>query len=201
MNPMNWLKRLRGAGKLPKSDATPPTESNPMTYKVLMVCMGNICRSPTAEGVLQHKLRQTGLDAWVQVDSAGTHAYNVGSPPDPRTQKHAALRGYDLGHLRARKVAEDDFQRFDLILAMDWDNHALLEDACPDDPALRRKLRRLTEFLPADSPHAGAQTVPDPYYGGPAGFEAVLDLVEAACEGLMGHLRQVVVSVGTNPTR
>jgi protein-tyrosine phosphatase len=198
MDLMNWLKRLRGSGKLWQR-ARASEEESEMRYKVLMVCMGNICRSPTAEGVLKHKLRQAGLDAWVTVDSAGTHAHHVGGAPDPRSQRHAALRGYDLSTLRARQVVEADFQRHDLILAMDWDNHALLEGDCPPDPSLRRRLRRLTEFLPPDSPLAGAQTVPDPYYGGPAGFEQVLDLVEASCDGLMVHLRQVVASVGTNP--
>lgn len=155
-----------------------------------MVCMGNICRSPTAEAVLRHKLVQAGLGEWVDVDSAGTHAYHIGSPPDERSQKHASRRGYELAALRARKVEGGDFSRFDLILAMDWDNLAMLEDACPlESPQHKNKLRRLTEFVPRDSPLASAQTVPDPYYGGPAGFEAVLDLVEAACDGLLPHLR------------
>jgi protein-tyrosine phosphatase len=162
-----------------------------------MVCMGNICRSPTAEGVLRHKLQQAGLDRLVEVDSAGTHAYHVGSPPDDRAQEHALKRGYDLSRQRARKVHERDFQTFDLLLAMDWDNLALLEEASPPEPDVRRKLRRLTEFVPAASPHAGAQVVPDPYYGGPAGFEFVLDLVEEACDGLVAHLRQVVGDVAS----
>lgn len=158
--------------------------------RILMVCMGNICRSPTAEGVLKHKLKQQGLHERVLVDSAGTHAYHVGSPPDERSQKHASQRGYDLSDQRARKVGPDDFEVFDLILAMDWDNLALLEEACPQDPALRRKLRRLAEYVPADSALAGAQVVPDPYYGGPAGFDAVLDLVEAACDGLLQDIQR-----------
>lgn len=154
-----------------------------------MVCMGNICRSPTAEAVLRRKVEVAGLADRIEIDSAGTHAYHIGHPPDERSQKHAAQRGYELGHLRARQVSAQDFSRFDLVLAMDWDNLALLEDLCPADHQMRRKLKRLTEFVPAESPHAGAQTVPDPYYGGPAGFEAVLDLVEAACEGLLAHLQ------------
>lgn len=165
------------------------TQSVDPAYRVLMVCMGNICRSPTAEAVLRQKLRQAGLHERVQVDSAGTHAYHVGSPPDERSQKHALARGYDLASLRARKFDPSDLGYFDLILAMDWDNLALLEDACPDQPA-RRKLRRLTEFVAHDSVHAGAQVVPDPYYGGPAGFDAVLDLVETACDGLLVHIRE-----------
>lgn len=155
-----------------------------------MVCMGNICRSPTAEGVLRQRLASAGLEGWVEVDSAGTHAYHVGHPPDERSQAHAARRGYDLSALRARQVQERDFERFDLLLAMDWDNLALLEAECPDRPEWRRKLRRLTEFLPQASPHAGAQVVPDPYYGGADGFDLVLDLVEAACDGLVEDLRQ-----------
>jgi protein-tyrosine phosphatase len=99
--------------------------------KVLMVCMGNICRSPTAEGVLRHKLHEAGLHDLVVVDSAGTHAYHVGDPPDNRSMQHARRRGYDLSALRARRVADADFERFDLILAMDWDNYALLEEQCP----------------------------------------------------------------------
>lgn len=165
------------------------TEAKPADYRILMVCMGNICRSPTAEAVLRHKLTQAGLHERVHVDSAGTHAYHVGAPPDERSQKHARLRGYDLSSQRARKVHPRDFEAFDLVLAMDWDNLALLEEGCPVDPQVRRKLRRLTEFVPQGSPHAGAQVVPDPYYGGPAGFDVVLDLVEAACDGLVVHIQ------------
>jgi protein-tyrosine phosphatase len=163
-------------------------------YRILMVCMGNICRSPTAEAVLRHKLAEAGLAEQVEVDSAGTHAYHIGSPPDERSQKHAGLRGYDLAALRARKIDEHDFAAFDMLLAMDWDNLSILEDECPDDPALRRKLKRLTEFLPAQSPHAGTDIVPDPYYGGPAGFDTVLDLVEAACEGVVAYVREVLAT-------
>lgn len=153
------------------------------SYGILMVCMGNICRSPTAHGVLRQRLQRAGL-SHVRVDSAGTHAYHVGSPADARAQAHAAQRGYDLGDLRARAVSEADFEQFDLILAMDWDNLALLEDQCPS--AKRHKLRRLTEFCQRhDSP-----VVPDPYYGGEAGFEQVLDLVEDACDGLIRFLKQ-----------
>ncbi|MEY4428495.1 MAG: hypothetical protein RLZZ182_1184 [Pseudomonadota bacterium] len=158
-------------------------------YRVLFVCMGNICRSPTAEAVLRHQLDQAGLSGFVEVDSAGTHAHHVGEPPDLRSQQHAARRGYDLSVLRARRVAPADYERFDLLLAMDWDNLSLLENGAPDEPALRRKLRRLVDYLPKDSPHAGVQAVPDPYYGGEAGFEHVLDLVEAACEGLVAYLK------------
>ncbi len=149
---------------------------------ILFVCMGNICRSPTAHGVFQHKVAQQGLEHTIAVDSAGTHNYHPNSPPDERSQEHAAKRGYDLSNLRARQIAGADFDRHDLILVMDWDNLALVEDICP--PQHHGKVRRLTEFcLRMDSP-----VVPDPYYGGTAGFDHVLDLVEDACDGLLRHL-------------
>lgn len=151
-------------------------------YAVLMVCMGNICRSPTAEAVLRHQLTAAGLAHRVRVDSAGTHNYHPGSPPDDRSQRHAARRGYDLSALRARQVTPADYERFDLILAMDWDNLALLQDDCP--PAHQRKLRRLMEFAAGPAPAA----VPDPYHGGATGFEAVLDLVEQGCSGVVAHV-------------
>ncbi len=155
---------------------------------ILFVCMGNICRSPTAEGVMRHKLREAGLHEAVRVDSAGTHAWHAGSPPDHRSQVHAARRGYDLSALRAREVVAADFDRFDLILAMDWDNLALLEERCP--PAHRRKLGRLTEHCR----HHDSPVVPDPYAGGAQGFEEVLDLVEDACDGLLHLVRRKAAS-------
>jgi protein-tyrosine phosphatase len=152
--------------------------------RVLMVCMGNICRSPTAEAVLRHKLRSAGLHEQVTVDSAGTHAdWHAGEAPDRRSQAHAARRGYDLSALRARQVVDADFDQFDLILAMDWDNLERLEAGCP--PAHRPKLRRLMEFAPAGH----GEEVPDPYYGGKEGFEIVLDHVEAACQGVLQRIR------------
>jgi protein-tyrosine phosphatase len=153
-------------------------------YSVLMVCMGNICRSPTAEGVFRHLVQQAGLQDRILIDSAGTHDYHVGSPPDERSQEHARKRGYELSGLRARQVSRQDFERFDLILAMDWENLQLLEEDCP--PAQRHKLRRLMEFAPAGL----GEVVPDPYYGGRQGFETVLDHVEAACQGLLAHIRE-----------
>ena len=153
------------------------------TYRVLFVCMGNICRSPTAHGVFRHKVKAQGMARWVKVDSAGTHNYHPGSSPDQRSQKHAAQRGYDLSDLRARQIKSRDFQRYDLILAMDWDNLALIQAECPDEH--QGKLRRLTEFCQThDHP-----VVPDPYYGDINGFEKVLDLVEDACEGLIRHVK------------
>ena len=148
-----------------------------------MVCMGNICRSPTAEGVLRHVVREAGLAHRIEIDSAGTHDYHVGSPPDRRSQHHASLRGYDLSELRARQVHRLDFERFDLICAMDWDNLEHLEEICP--PAHRHKLKRLMEFAPPGL----SDVVADPYYGGQDGFEMVLDHVEAACRGLLQHIK------------
>lgn len=152
-------------------------------FSVLMICMGNICRSPTAEGVFRHLVREAGLQDRIHIDSAGTHDYHVGSPPDERSSRHAARRGYDLSALRARQVQAADFARFDLILAMDHENLALLEEDCP--PEHRPKLRRLMEFAPPGL----AEVVADPYYGGKQGFETVLDHVESACEGLLRHVR------------
>ena len=153
-------------------------------YCVLMVCMGNICRSPTAEGVLRKLVREAGLEDRVGIDSAGTLDYHVGSPPDERSQHHAQQRGYDLSSLRARQVSRRDFEKFDLILAMDWVNLTELEEMCP--PAQKHKLKRLMEFAPPGH----SDIVADPYYGGGRHFEMVLDHVEHACRGLVTHLRQ-----------
>lgn len=150
------------------------------TRRILFFCMGNICRSPTAEGVMRAKLAAAGLD--IEVDSAGTHGYHVGAPPDERSQAHALKRGYDLNTLRARQLEAHDFARFDLVLAMDDDNLAHAHRLCA--PAQRHRLKLLMDY----APHAGNPHVPDPYYGGAAGFEEVLDLVEEACDGLIASL-------------
>jgi protein-tyrosine phosphatase len=150
---------------------------------ILLVCMGNICRSPTAEGVVRAYVEKAGLGERVKLDSAGTHGYHVGSPPDQRAQRAAARRGYDLSRLKARRVRDADFLRFDLILAMDRDNLALLRQACPDKEQHRLGLM-LDYALSTEE-----QEVPDPYYGGPEGFERVLDLVEDAASGLVESLR------------
>jgi protein-tyrosine phosphatase len=152
---------------------------NKRVLKILFVCMGNICRSPTAHGVLEKKLSALSLSKEVYVDSAGTHNFHPNSPPDPRTQRHALKRGYDLSNLRARAVTETDFKEFDLLLTMDWDNRALLEERCPAQ--FQHKIRGLTEFLQSSQ----ATSVPDPYYGGDQDFELVLDLIEEACDGLL----------------
>jgi protein-tyrosine phosphatase len=151
--------------------------------KILFVCMGNICRSPTAEGVFRAHVRRhaPGLD--IENDSAGTHDYHVGEPPDPRTVKAAARRGIDLAGLRARQVQVEDFERFDLILAMDRLNHATLLDRSP--PEHHARIRTLLEFAGPTAP----ADVPDPYYGGARGFDEVLDLVESAADGLLGEIR------------
>lgn len=151
---------------------------------LLFVCMGNICRSPTAHGVMRHKVQALGLQHWVAVDSAGTHNYHPNSPPDARAQSHAAKRGYRLDDLRARQVRAADFEEHDLILAMDADNLTLLQAQCPAQH--QHKLQRLTTFCQQHE----SLVVPDPYYGGAQGFEQVLDLVEDACDGLIAHLRQ-----------
>jgi protein-tyrosine phosphatase len=152
--------------------------------RVLFVCTGNICRSPTAEGVFRSLVERAGLADRIGADSAGTHGYHVGEPPDPRTRAAASARGYDLSGLRARRIAREDFGRFDLVLAMDRDHHAILDRFAP--PTGRHKLRMLMEF----ARRSATDEVPDPYYGGPDGFELVLTLIEDAAEGLLEHLRR-----------
>ncbi len=151
--------------------------------KVLFVCMGNICRSPTAEGVFRRLVQQQALHDLILIDSAGTHAYHVGNPPDPRAQRTALGRGIDLSPLRARQVRREDFVYFDYILAMDRDNLADLLEICPAEHQAKLSL-----LLP-HAPHLELQEVPDPYYGGPAGFERVLDMIEAASEELLKTIR------------
>jgi protein-tyrosine phosphatase len=152
--------------------------------RILFVCLGNICRSPTAEAVLRELAAREAPELMLEVDSAGTAAYHVGQPPDPRTRAAAARRGYDLSALRARTIESADFERFDLILAMDRENLQNLRRRAPSDT--HERLRLFLEFLPAAAP----EDVPDPYYGGPNGFEEVLDLVEAATRGLLADLRR-----------
>ncbi len=151
--------------------------------RVLFVCMGNICRSPTAEGVLKKLLAERAPELDVQVDSAGTHGYHTGDPPDMRACRAAERRGVDLKGLRARQVTLADFEHFELVLAMDGQNHAFLLEACPVE--YRARVRLFLEF----APHLERDDVPDPYYGGSTGFEHVLDLVEDAAAGLIEHLR------------
>jgi protein-tyrosine phosphatase len=154
-------------------------------YCVLFVCTGNICRSPTADGVLRKMVADQGLADVVEVDSAGTHDYHVGEPPDGRSLEHALERGYDLSKLRARQVQTDDFERFDVILALDDGHLRILQKLCPAKH--KTKLHRFTEFCTQQKTHE----VPDPYYGGAQGFEHVLDLVEDGCTGLIDHILKV----------
>jgi low molecular weight protein-tyrosine phosphatase len=154
------------------------------SIRVLMVCTGNICRSPTAEGVLRRKLKEAGLHEQVEVASAGTVDYHAGSPPDHRAQQSALRRGYDLSRQRARQLRIDDFERFDLLLAMDTDHVAQMVEMCPGP--LANRIRLLMDFSARRPRGTG---VPDPYYGAPAGFERVLDLVEEACDGLLRELQ------------
>lgn len=149
---------------------------------ILFVCMGNICRSPTAEGVFRARAEAAGLD--LHIDSAGTHAYHVGEAPDARSTHHAALRGYDLSTQRARKVAAQDFERFDYVLAMDHDNLEILQRACPPQHA-----HKLALFMRYAS-RSASDVVPDPYYGGARGFDTVLDYIEDAADGLIAALRR-----------
>jgi len=146
---------------------------------ILFVCMGNICRSPTAEGVFRHIVKQEGHDNWITTDSAGTHAYHIGEQPDSRSQQTARTRGIELSDLRARKAIENDFHKFDYILAMDNDNYRLLAQLCPD--GLEDKLSLFLDF----SDEFSETQVPDPYYGGDQGFEHVFDMVESASRGLL----------------
>jgi len=152
--------------------------------KVLFVCMGNICRSPTAHGMFRALVEKEGLSQAIEIDSAGTHAYHVGSAPDRRAQATAQERGIDISDLVARRVEPDDFDLFDFVVAMDQDNYMSLSEICPDQHV--DKIYMFMDF--AD--HMRTREVPDPYYGGPSGFDRVFDLVEAASEGLLQEIRQ-----------
>lgn len=145
--------------------------------------MANICRSPTAEGVFRARAQQAGVADFLHIDSAATHAYRLGGEPDPRSAAFAASRGYDLSGQRARQVAAADFAAFDHILAMDNENLATLKKACPVQH--RHKLGLLMQF----AKHTDSDVVPDPYGGGPDGFDLVLDYIEDAADGLLEHLR------------
>jgi protein-tyrosine phosphatase len=161
-----------------------PLAETSATTRVLFVCWGNICRSPTAEAVMRHVLDEAGLDGVVEVDSAGTSDEHAGDTPDRRAVAEAARRGLDLGSLRARRVRPDDWERHDLLLVADgMVERALLRQA--PDAAARAKVHRMTAF----GPDAHQDEVPDPYYGGPDGFAQVYDLLERACRGLVDHLR------------
>ena len=180
------INTLRGLGQA-KASRILWHESGPGKKKhmvrVLFVCMGNICRSPTAHGVFAKLVREHGLEEQIHIESAGTHAYHVGDPPDVRAQDAAARRDVDLSRLRARQVTHKDFAQFDYILAMDRDNLDILTAVAPQHT--HQKMSLFLEF----APNLREAEVPDPYYGGTRGFDRVLDLVEAAADGLLSHLR------------
>lgn len=158
------------------------TQASPV--RVLMVCLGNICRSPSAQGVLEKIIENKGLQKLVHVDSAGTGDWHIGEAPDPRAVSAAASRGYIIHQLSARQVERRDFEYFDYILCMDRSNLTTLRELCP--PGRRSKLQLLMEYGESSS----HDTVPDPYYSGEQGFELVLDLLEDACNNFVGHLRK-----------
>ena len=172
----------RGAARAVGFRATEPERL--AERRVLFVCMGNICRSPTAEGVFRKLLLERAPELDVQVDSAGTHGYHAGEAPDVRARRAAQRRGVDLSGLRARQVTGRDFLHFELVLAMDRQNHEILLELCPPD--FHDRIRLFLEF----APQLGREDVPDPYYGGGTGFEYVLDLVEEAGVGLLEHLKR-----------
>ena len=162
------------------------------SVRVLLVCMGNICRSPMAEGLLRQRIAERGFPVEIEVDSAGTHSYHVGASPDPRALAAALRRGVDISELRARRVTPADFARFDLVLAMDDDNHSALVELA--DAEHHHKIRLLLEFA-----GPGHRNVPDPYYGGMLGFERVLDLVEEAMAGLLDEVERIAASRRAEP--
>ena len=151
-------------------------------HRILFVCMGNICRSPTAEGLLIEKVNAENASLKFEIDSCGTHDYHLGHPPDTRSQEAAAQRGIDLSHLRSRKIRSSDFEYYDLILVMDNLNLVNLMRLCPDDH--KYKIKLMLDYLPGHS----LNEVPDPYYGGERGFEEVLDILEEAIEALYEDL-------------
>ncbi|MES2228788.1 MAG: low molecular weight protein-tyrosine-phosphatase [Pseudomonadota bacterium] len=153
-----------------------------MIRRIVFVCTGNICRSPTAEGVLRHLVAARGLGDRIEVASAGLEDWHAGAPPDARSQAHALRRGYDLGAQRARRFTRHDFERFDCVIAMDAGHHDRLRRLCP--PQHAHKLRRAADF----SDRVPADGVPDPYDGDATAFEAVLDMVEAICEGVVAQV-------------
>jgi protein-tyrosine phosphatase len=159
---------------------------------VLFVCMGNICRSPIAEGVFRQRVAQAGLDHLIQIDSAGTHGYHIGARPDARAQVAATRRRYDLSGLRARQVTRQDIELFDYVLAMDRDNLTYLNGlASPDD---RKKPQLFLDY----ASNINLREVPDPYYGPDEGFELVLDLAEDASLGLLTHIQQRLATLGSD---
>lgn len=154
------------------------------TVRVLFVCMGNICRSPTAEGVFSKLVQDAALESHIEVDSAGTGGWHAGEPPDRRAQAEGKRRGVNLAHLKARQVRKSDFEAFNFVIAMDRQNMRELNALCPPD--YRERVRLFLDF----APHREEREVPDPYYGGQDGFVYVYDLVEEASRGLLAHIQQ-----------
>ncbi len=163
-------------------------KNNMKDVKILFVCMGNICRSPTAHGVFKHLVRAENLDDKIEIDSAGTHAYHVGESPDRRATEAALKNRVDLSYIRARKVNDDDFEYYDYILAMDRDNLSDLQQACPEE--FQHKLHLFLDF----APEVSQKEVPDPYYGGIKGFENVFNLVHKASKGLLEAIKTTDLS-------
>ena len=156
--------------------------NNTEKVKVLFVCMGNICRSPTAHGVFENLVKSENLEKQLEIDSAGTHAFHVGNPPDRRAMETAEKRGIDLSYITARKVSDADYGYYDYILAMDSDNYSLLDQDCPSEYKI--KLSLFLDFAPEHP----LDEVPDPYYGGIKGFENVFDMIDAASRGLLDDI-------------
>ena len=152
-----------------------------MSVRVLFVCMGNICRSPTAHALFREQIKGAGLEDRIDIDSAGTHAYHIGNAPDARATATALARGIDMTDLRARQICEADFEQFDYVVAMDRDNLALLEASCP--PAAQDRLSLMLDWV-----EGWGNEVPDPYYGGDEGFVRVFDMLTEASQGLLVHI-------------
>jgi protein-tyrosine phosphatase len=163
-------------------------DKRPESVKVLFVCMGNICRSPMAEGVFRRHIETAGYADRVEIDSAGTHAYHVGEPPDERAQAATARRGIDISGLRGRQAVAEDLACFDYVLAMDHENEAHLRALCPEGH--EHKVRLFLQY----ASRFRERVVPDPYYGGMSGFDRVLDLIDDAAEGLLAEIRRRVKS-------
>ena len=181
-----WIGRLHSSpDDSVAADEEASVDSFDAEFRVLMVCMGNICRSPMAEGVLRECLAERAPEWRVFVDSAGTHSYHVGAPPDPRAQTAAGRRGVAIEQLRARRVEAKDFEIFDLLLAMDLENLAHLQELAPQGQ--EHKARLLLEY----SVERRGGDVPDPYYGGETGFERVLDMLEEAVDGLLPEIERL----------
>ncbi len=182
---MSWIARWQQwVGRALGSAGAGASAGDAAGLRILLVCMGNICRSPIAEGVLRAKLAAAGLAQRVHVDSAGTHGHHSHEPPDPRAVRRAAQRGYGLADLRARPVRPGDYGDFDWILAMDDSNLAWLQQHRPAGSAVQ-----LGRLLDHACRHPGITEVPDPYYGPESGFDQVLDLVEDACDGVVAQVR------------